>query len=119
MSSSSAEEFKRAQVTKDLYEIDRFVICAPPNTNCAVSYLIRKSCCDKLMKGMSSFDLPIDFELACQFSNLGVTVAHIDPYIVKEGSKFKYKSEVEQFRTVLGGAGVFGKVSRLLKRLIR
>lgn len=106
--------FPRARVTKDLDRIGDFVICAPPNTNCAVSYLIRKRCRDRLMAGLTHFDTPIDFELAYQFAKLDARVAHVDPYIVREGSKFTYTSEVDRLRRA--GVSLPGRAFRFLKR---
>jgi GR25 family glycosyltransferase involved in LPS biosynthesis len=91
--------FNLKSVSLQLGRIGDFVLCKHPATNTTVSYLVRKKCAIKLISELKHFDLPIDFELAFQMQQINVLVAHIQPYIVSEGSKSTYTSSIEKYRS--------------------
>jgi len=71
-----------------------FLIKHHPATNTTVAYLLRRSTVEKIMQSFSTFDMPIDYELAYLLMITNTIVFHQKTYSVKEGSKFVYESSI-------------------------
>ena len=69
-----------------------FIIKHHPATNTAVGYVLRRRMVSSVLENFDSFDHAIDYELAYLLMTNNALVFHANPYIIREGSKFIYKS---------------------------
>lgn len=71
-----------------------FIIKHHPATNTAVGYVLRRRIISLILEDFESFDHAIDYELAYLLMLNNALVFHAHPYIIREGSKFNYKSSL-------------------------
>jgi GR25 family glycosyltransferase involved in LPS biosynthesis len=69
-----------------------------PATNTVVGYALRTRILANLLNCCDEFTLPIDWELAYRLYFVNSVVFHHIPYLVQEGSKSIYNSNVEKLR---------------------
>ena len=76
-------------------ENDNFHLKSPPNTNCAISYILKRSAAKKMLKICKPFTMPIDFEMNYLFKKLNFRVYHHIPYFIGEGSKSGHYNSIQ------------------------
>jgi GR25 family glycosyltransferase involved in LPS biosynthesis len=92
--------FPHESVTTTIAEYPGFHLKAHPATNTVVAYALRKGVAGQLARNMRGFDLPFDYELSHLLMSQNVLVAHLLPYVAREGSKTGvYQSAIEPGRS--------------------
>ncbi|SNX29103.1 hypothetical protein SAMN06295945_1467 [Polynucleobacter meluiroseus] len=86
--------FPQERTSLTLGEWGNFLIKHHPATNTTIGYMLRRSAVEKIMKDFSTFDMPIDYELAYLLMRTNTLVFHQDPYSIQEGSKLVYSSSI-------------------------
>jgi GR25 family glycosyltransferase involved in LPS biosynthesis len=91
--------FPHQQVTHSIAEFADFHLKAHPATNTIVAYAVRAPLARRIVHDCRGVDLPFDFELSYQLMARNALVAHLLPYIAREGSKTgAYVSAIESAR---------------------
>jgi len=86
--------FHHEAVSLTIGQYKNLLIKHHPATNTTVGYALRRKLVTRILKGFDKFDLPIDYELAYLLMVNNALVAHIQPYLINEGSKFIYSSSL-------------------------
>lgn len=89
--------FNHYEVSRTLKVINKnYHLKMPPNTNCAISYILKTSAAKKIINHCKPFTMPIDFELNYIFKKLDLKVYHYIPYLMSEGSKTGEYSSIQR-----------------------
>lgn len=86
--------FPQQKISLTLGTWKNFLIKHHPATNTTIGYMLRRSTVEKVMRDFSTFDMPIDYELAYLLMRTNTLVFHQNPYSIKEGSKLIYSSSI-------------------------
>jgi len=86
--------FPHSQVLKPISLQNNLLRCEHPCTNTSCAYLISRKAALRALPSFYSFDAPIDVEFALIQKDLNLSVLHLYPYIVFEGSKSIYRSTI-------------------------
>ena len=83
------KKIKKKSFLSKLYEVNH------PATNCAESYIVKKSAAKKIYESIKPFNMAYDWELAYQIYHLDLNVKWLYPPIFHQGSiSGSYKSEL-------------------------